>query len=412
MFASFEDLRLRREREDVVRKRTSVFDSSNSFNDVANFDNQFDEIIDEIVENSNEENVDLAENDVVVENDVVAQLNDQFRRDRERTSRDNILLRFNQSSSNIIDFNDNDHLFDSTSFDVQVETQIIFDDQIIDRRSSIFKRQKRNHAEIKDFLSKHEKFHVLNSHMINKNNVLIVIEQYFENKTIEWFIFLSTHLQLFDDKWFEFKMFFLIRWNEHNWQQKFLKIYNEITQIDAYNKIVDYNSKFTSMYENVHEHVIEFAIKKRYRNDFKFDIRNYILNQNQMYSIMNLHNMMTNVSKHENINVERYVFRVSRTSTTSQLAQISVAQNNKSQENLNVMNVFARKCYNCDQTNHLVSQCSNSHVSNHVSQDWRSRRDDRDRDKDRDSKNVWDCRRISCSMIVMNRSKRKRKLIR
>ena len=123
------------------------------------------------------------------------------------------------------------------------------------------------------------------------------------------------------------------------------------------------------MYENVREHVIEFAIKKRYKDDFKFDIRNYILNQNQMYSIMNLHNMMTNVSKHENINVERYVSRVSRTSTTSQSTQISVAQNNRSQESLNAMNVFARKCYNCDQTNHFVSQCSNFHVSDHASQD-------------------------------------------
>ena len=122
------------------------------------------------------------------------------------------------------------------------------------------------------------------------------------------------------------------------------------------------------MYENVREHVIEFAIKKRYKDNFKFDIDNYILNQNQMYSIMNLHNMMTNVSKHENINVERYVSRVSRTSTTSQLTQIFVAQNNRSQESLNVMNAFARKCYNCDQTSHFVFQCSNSHVSNHVFQ--------------------------------------------
>ena len=123
------------------------------------------------------------------------------------------------------------------------------------------------------------------------------------------------------------------------------------------------------MYENVREHVIEFAIKKRYKDDFKFDIRNYIFNQNQMYSIMSLHNMMTNVSKHENINVERYVSRVSRASTTNQSTQISVAQNNKSQESLNAMNAFARKCYNCDQTNHFAFQCSNSHVSNHVFQD-------------------------------------------
>ena len=184
MFASFENLKSRRERENVAQKRTFVFDSSNSFNDVANFDNQFDEIIDEIVENSNEKDIDLVENDVVVEDDVVAQLNDQFR-DRERTSRDNIFLRFNQSFSDIIDFNDDDHLFDSTSSNAQIETQIILDDQIIDRCSSIFKRQKRNHVEIKDFLSKHEKFHVFNSHIINKNNVFIVIEQYFENKTIE-----------------------------------------------------------------------------------------------------------------------------------------------------------------------------------------------------------------------------------
>ena len=185
MFVFSEDLRFRRERENAVRERTFALDFSNSFNDVANFDNQFDDIVDEIVENSNEKDVDFVKNDVVVENDVVAQLNDQFRRDRERTSRDNIFLRFNQFSSNVIDFNDDDHLFDSTSSDAQVETQIIFDDQIIDRRSSIFKRQKRNHVEIKNFLSKHEKFHVFNSHMINKNNVLIVIEQYFENKTTE-----------------------------------------------------------------------------------------------------------------------------------------------------------------------------------------------------------------------------------
>ena len=141
------------------------------------------------MKNSNEKNVDFVENNVVVENDVVVQLNDQFRRDRERTSRDNISLRFNQSFFDIVDFNDDDHLFDSISFDVQIETQIIFDDQIIDRRFSIFKKQKRNYVEIKDFLSKHEKFHVLNSHTINKNNLLIVIKQYFENKTIEWFIF-------------------------------------------------------------------------------------------------------------------------------------------------------------------------------------------------------------------------------
>ena len=88
-----------------------------------------------------------------------------------------------------------------------------------------------------------------------------------------------------------------------------------------------------------------------------------------MYLIMSLHNMMTNISKHENINVERYVFRALRTSTTSQSTQISVAQNNKSQESLNVMNAFTRKCYNCNQTNHFVSQCSNSHVSNYASQD-------------------------------------------
>ena len=137
------------------------------------------------MKNSNEKNVDFVENNVVVENDVVVQLNDQFRRDRERTSRDNISLRFNQSFFDIVDFNDDDHLFDSISFDVQIETQIIFDDQIIDRRFSIFKKQKRNYVEIKDFLSKHEKFHVLNSHTINKNNLLIVIKQYFENKTIE-----------------------------------------------------------------------------------------------------------------------------------------------------------------------------------------------------------------------------------
>ena len=189
MFVSFEDLKFRRERENVVRKRTFAFDSSNSFNDVANFDNQFDDIVDEIVENSNEKDVDFVENDIVVENDVVVQLNNQFRRDRERTSRDNISLHFNQFFFDIIDFNDDDYLFDSTSFDAQMKTQILFNDQIIDRRFSIFKRQKRNYVEIKDFLSKHEKLHVLNSHMINKNNVFIVIEQYFENKTIERFIF-------------------------------------------------------------------------------------------------------------------------------------------------------------------------------------------------------------------------------
>ena len=122
MFVSIEDLKFRRERENVIQKRTFVSNSSNSFNDVANFDNQFDEIVDEVVENLNEKNVDFVKNDVVVENDVVAQLNNQFRRDRERTSRDNIFLRFNQSFFDIIDFNDDDHLFDSTSFNVQIET--------------------------------------------------------------------------------------------------------------------------------------------------------------------------------------------------------------------------------------------------------------------------------------------------
>ena len=71
MFISFEDLKFYREHENVVRKRTFVFDFSNSFNDVANFDNQFDNIVDKIVENSNEKNVDFVENDVVVKNDVV-----------------------------------------------------------------------------------------------------------------------------------------------------------------------------------------------------------------------------------------------------------------------------------------------------------------------------------------------------
>ena len=206
MFVSSENLKFRRERENAVRKCTFAFDSSDLFNDVANFDNQFDEIVDEIVENSNEKDVDL------VENDVVAQLNDQFRRDRERTSRDNIFLRFNQSFFDIINFNDDDHLFDSISSDVQIETQIILDDQINDRRFSIFKKQKRNHVEIKNFLSKYEKFHVLNSHMINKNNVLIVIEQYLENKTIKWFTFLSIHLQLFDDKYHESCLNVCINW--------------------------------------------------------------------------------------------------------------------------------------------------------------------------------------------------------
>ena len=128
-----------------------VFDFSSVFNDVANFDNQFDNVVNEIVENSNEKDVDLVENNVVVENDIVVQLNDQFRRDRERTSRDNISLRFNQLFFDIINFNDDDYLFDSTSFDVQIKTQIIFNNQIIDRRFLIFKKQKRNYVEIKTF---------------------------------------------------------------------------------------------------------------------------------------------------------------------------------------------------------------------------------------------------------------------
>ena len=321
-------------------------------------------------------------------------------------------MNHNQFFASIVDFNDDDHLFDSILFDAQAGTQIILGDQIIGRRFSVFQRRERNHAEVKNFLFKHEKFHVFNSHLVNKINVLIVIEQYLENKIVEWFISLPAHLQKSGGKWSEFKKYFLIRWNEHGWQQKSLKIYNEIIQFDAYNKIADYNSKFTSMYEDIREHVIEFAIKERYRDEFKIDTRNYILNQNQMYPNMNLHNMMANVSKHENVNAKRYVFRVSRTiSATSQSAQASVVQNNKQQESLNAMNVFAKKCYNCGQTGHLSSACPNLIVSESGSSDWRSRRDDRDRGRGKGSGNVWDRRRMSCTMIAMNRSKSAKRTI-
>ena len=185
MFIQNDNLKFRRDRSNDFHSRTNVFEFANSTNSIAKFDNQFDEIVDDIFENSNEKNVDFVENDVVVENDIVAQLNDQFRRDRERTSRNNLFMNHNQFFANIVDFNDDDHLFDFILFNAQIETQIIFDNQIIDRRFSIFQKRERNHVEIKNFLFKHEKFHVFNSHLINKINVFIVIEQYFENKIVE-----------------------------------------------------------------------------------------------------------------------------------------------------------------------------------------------------------------------------------
>ena len=72
MFIQGDNLERRRDRSDDFLQRTTALDFSNFANIAAEFDNQFDEIVGELVEGSDEEDVDFVEDDVVVENDVVA----------------------------------------------------------------------------------------------------------------------------------------------------------------------------------------------------------------------------------------------------------------------------------------------------------------------------------------------------
>ena len=83
----------------------------------------------------------------------------------------------------IVVLNEQNHLFNFIFVVVIIEMQIIFENQIIDRRFFVFKNLKRNHVEIKNFLSKHEKFHVFNRQMINKFKVFLITKQYLKNKT-------------------------------------------------------------------------------------------------------------------------------------------------------------------------------------------------------------------------------------
>ena len=71
MFIQNDNLKFRRNRSNDFHSRTNVFEFSNLINSIAKFDNQFDEIVDDIFQNLNEKNVDFVENNIVIENNVV-----------------------------------------------------------------------------------------------------------------------------------------------------------------------------------------------------------------------------------------------------------------------------------------------------------------------------------------------------
>ena len=342
--------------------------------------------IDRTIQNLSQKTLNSTADDVTVDNNDDDDENDDMNAsDRESSSSINFVIDqfkfFKESTSLRTSVSSQERIFDVVSFVDQLDSTrqrdmlsldtIIIDESLQRKKLSNFFDKKRNHIETINWLDKHESFHRLNRHMIASNTRIDYFEQYLIKNVVNWFKTLSFALR--NEKfWIEFRERFLQRWDDSNWWEQILEIFNALSQSRSLSDINDFNTKFTRLLENVHDLIDFFVAKRRYIEVLKSRTRNNLKQILFIKKNIIFDEMMKLTKQFENFNVKFYN-REQSTRRSANNASI-FASNDIVQRNFQIMQIENFKCYNCDQFDHKVLKCKNAHVSNHASIDWKSRK--------------------------------------
>ncbi len=255
---------------------------------------------------------------------------------------------------------------------------------IIGKKPPEFEGKKRDHMVAHDWIRKHRRFHMLNPQITPEYRTLNSV-QYLSNTAATWHQSIGEKFNSPGDNFDQFVRLFLARWDEFNWRDKALAIFNQTKQEGANSDIEVYNMTFQMAYQAVTEEVTPYVAIRVFIDGLKPKTRasleqSFALLQSLGHEL-DINEVMASAVRFESIHKithRPFMSSGSRGNGSHPPSNNNGHTNPPAEQNLNTMqgtrDISHIQCFNCQQYGHYQVDCQNASVARNPNQQGRGGR--------------------------------------